>query len=147
MFPRQMEFVMGALFTPFTLRSVVVPNRIVISPMCQYSAAQGEASAWHMIHLGHLALSGAGMLCIEATAVEPDGRITPACLGLYAQRSEAALQPGLAAIRRYSNIAVTMQLAHAGRKASCRLPWQGGQFIQVSDGGWLPHAPSALPFK
>jgi 2,4-dienoyl-CoA reductase-like NADH-dependent reductase (Old Yellow Enzyme family) len=138
---------MSALFTPFTLRGVTVPNRIVISPMCQYSAVQGQATEWHLIHLGSLALSGAGMLCIEATAVEPDGRITPACLGLYDQRSEAALQPVLAAIRRYSNIAVTMQLAHAGRKASCRLPWQGGQFIQVAEGGWLPHAPSALAFK
>jgi 2,4-dienoyl-CoA reductase-like NADH-dependent reductase (Old Yellow Enzyme family) len=138
---------MSALFTPFTLRGLTVPNRIVISPMCQYSAVQGQATEWHLIHLGSLALSGAGMLCIEATAVEPDGRITPACLGLYDQRSEAALQPVLAAIRRYSNIAVTMQLAHAGRKASCRLPWQGGQFIQLSDGGWLPYAPSALPFK
>jgi 2,4-dienoyl-CoA reductase-like NADH-dependent reductase (Old Yellow Enzyme family) len=138
---------MSALFTPFTLRGVTVPNRIVISPMCQYSAVLGQATEWHLIHLGSLALSGAGMLCIEATAVEADGRITPACLGLYDQRSEAALEPVLAALRKYSNIAVTMQLAHAGRKASCRLPWQGGQFIQVSDGGWLPHAPSALPFK
>jgi 2,4-dienoyl-CoA reductase-like NADH-dependent reductase (Old Yellow Enzyme family) len=138
---------MSALFTPFTLRSVVVRNRIVISPMCQYSAAQGEASAWHMIHLGHLALSGAGMLCIEATAVEPDGRITPDCLGLWDQRTEAALKPVLAAVRRYSNILVAMQLAHAGRKASCQVPWLGGQFIQVSDGGWLPHAPSAVPYK
>ena len=138
---------MSALFTPFTLRGVTLPNRIVISPMCQYSAVQGQATDWHLIHLGSLALSGAGMLCIEATAVEPDGRITPACLGLYDQRSEAALEPVLAAIRRYSKIAVTMQLAHAGRKASCRLPWQGGQFIQVAEGGWLPHAPSALAFK
>src|ERR1700685_2360770 len=117
---------MSALFTPFTLRSVVVANRIVVSPMCQYSADHGEASVWHVIHLGGLALSGAGMLCIEATAVDPDGRITPACLGLWDQRTEAALQPVLAAVRSYSNIAVTMQLAHAGRKASCRLPWQGG---------------------
>jgi 2,4-dienoyl-CoA reductase-like NADH-dependent reductase (Old Yellow Enzyme family) len=142
-----MEIIMSALFTPFTLRSVVVPNRIVISPMCQYSAVQGEANAWHLIHLGNLALSGAGMLCIEATAVEPDGRITPGCLGLWDQRTEAALKPVLAAIRRYSKIAVAMQLAHAGRKGSCRLPWQGGQFIPVSEGGWLPHAPSALPYK
>ena len=138
---------MSALFAPFTLRSLVVPNRIVVSPMCQYSAERGEASAWHLIHLGSLALSGAGMLCIEATAVEADGRITPACLGLWDQRTEAALQPVLAAIRRYSRIAVTMQLAHAGRKASSRVPWEGGQLIPMSAGGWLPHAPSALPYK
>jgi len=138
---------MGSLFSPFTLRSVVVPNRIMVSPMCQYSADQGEATAWHLIHLGQLALSGAGMLCLEATAVEPDGRITPRCLGLWDQRTESALKPVLAAIRSYSNIAVAVQLAHAGRKASCQVPWQGGQFIEVGDGGWLPHAPSALPFK
>jgi 2,4-dienoyl-CoA reductase-like NADH-dependent reductase (Old Yellow Enzyme family) len=138
---------MSALFTPFKLRSVVVPNRIVVSPMCQYSAERGEASAWHLMHLGNLALSGAGMLCIEATAVEPDGRITPACLGLWDQSTEAALQPVLAAVRRYSKIAVTMQLAHAGRKASSHVPWQGGQLIPPPQGGWLPHAPSALPYK
>lgn len=138
---------MSALFAPFTLRSVVLPNRIVVSPMCQYSAERGAASSWHLIHLGSLALSGAGMLCIEATAVEPDGRITPACLGLWDQRTEAALQPVLAAIRRYSKVTVTMQLAHAGRKASSDVPWQGGQLIPVSAGGWLPHAPSALPYK
>ena len=138
---------MSALFTPFTLRSVVVPNRIVISPMCQYSAEDGKATPWHLIHLGHLALSGAGMLCIEATAVEADGRITPACLGLWNQHTEAALQPVLAAVRRYSNIAVTIQLAHAGRKGSSHLPWQGGQLIPASEGGWLPVAPSALPYK
>jgi 2,4-dienoyl-CoA reductase-like NADH-dependent reductase (Old Yellow Enzyme family) len=138
---------MSALFTPFTLRSLVVPNRIVISPMCQYSAEHGEATTWHLIHLGSLALSGAGMLCIEATAVEPEGRITPACLGLWDQRTEAALQPVLAAVRKYSKIAVTMQLAHAGRKASSHVPWQGGQLIPVSQGGWSPVAPSALPYK
>jgi 2,4-dienoyl-CoA reductase-like NADH-dependent reductase (Old Yellow Enzyme family) len=138
---------MSALFNPFTLRSVIVPNRIVVSPMCQYSAERGAASAWHLIHLGTLALSGAGMLCIEATAVEPDGRITPACLGLWDQRTEAALQPVLAAIRKYSKIAVTMQLAHAGRKGSSHVPWDGGQLIPIAAGGWLPHAPSALPYK
>jgi 2,4-dienoyl-CoA reductase-like NADH-dependent reductase (Old Yellow Enzyme family) len=138
---------MSALFTPFKLRSVVVPNRIVVSPMCQYSADRGEASVWHLMHLGNLALSGAGMLCIEATAVEPDGRITPACLGLWDQRTETALQPVLAAVRRYSNVAVTMQLAHAGRKASSHVPWQGGQLIPIAQGGWLPQAPSALAYK
>jgi 2,4-dienoyl-CoA reductase-like NADH-dependent reductase (Old Yellow Enzyme family) len=138
---------MSALFEPFTLRSVVVPNRIVVSPMCQYSADYGAASVWHLMHLGNLALSGAGMLCIEATAVEPEGRITPACLGLWDQRTEAALQPVLAAVRRYSNIAVTMQLAHAGRKASSRVPWEGGQLIPIAQGGWLPQAPSPLPYK
>ncbi|MDR5829846.1 NADH:flavin oxidoreductase/NADH oxidase [Caballeronia sp. LP006] len=138
---------MSALFTPKTLRSLQLPNRIVISPMCQYSAERGEATAWHMIHLGQLALSGAGMLVIEATAVEPDGRITPGDLGLWDDATEAALRPVLAAIRQYSDIAVTMQLAHAGRKASSNKPWDGGQLIPVADGGWMTHAPSAIPHK
>ncbi|OXH90092.1 oxidoreductase, partial [Burkholderia multivorans] len=118
---------MTALFSPFTLRGVTLPNRIVISPMCQYSAERGEATDWHMIHLGHLALSGAALLCIEATAVEPDGRITDGDLGLWDDATEAALKPVLAAIRRYSPIRVAMQLSHAGRKASSEVPWKGGQ--------------------
>jgi 2,4-dienoyl-CoA reductase-like NADH-dependent reductase (Old Yellow Enzyme family) len=138
---------MSALFSPITLRSLTLKNRIMVSPMCQYSAENGEASAWHMIHLGTLALSGAGLLCIEATAVEPEGRITPGCLGLYNDATEAALRPVLAAIRTYSKIAVTMQLAHAGRKGSSFLPWDGGKQIPLSKGGWLAHAPSAVPFR
>lgn len=138
---------MSALFTPATLRSLQLPNRIMVSPMCQYSAERGEATAWHMIHLGQLALSGAGMLFIEATAVEPDGRITPGDLGLWDDVTEAALRPVLAAIRQYSDIAVTMQLAHAGRKASSHAPWDGGQLIPVAEGGWMTYAPSAVPHK
>lgn len=138
---------MSALFSSLALRSVALPNRIVISPMCQYSAEDGAATAWHMIHLGHLALSGAGMLCIEATAVEPEGRITLGDLGLFNDATEAALKPVLAAIRRYSKTAVTIQLAHAGRKASSRLPWEGGQQLPESEGGWTACAPSALPQK
>ncbi len=138
---------MSSLFSPLTLRGVTLPNRVVVSPMCQYSAENGRATAWHMIHLGHLALSGAGLLCIEATAVEPDGRITHADLGLWDEATEAALQPVLAAIRRYSKIPIAIQLAHAGRKASSQLPWEGGQLIPPSEGGWLPYAPSALPQK
>lgn len=138
---------MSALFSPFTLRSVTLPNRIVVSPMCQYSAEDGAANAWHMMHLGSLALSGAGMLCIEATAVEAKGRITPGDLGLWNDATEAALKPVLAAIRQHSKIKVAMQLAHAGRKASSNVPWRGGQLIPPSDGGWLPYAPSAVPHK
>jgi 2,4-dienoyl-CoA reductase-like NADH-dependent reductase (Old Yellow Enzyme family) len=138
---------MSALFSPFTLRGVTIPNRIVVSPMCQYSAERGEATAWHMIHLGHLALSGAGMLCLEATAVEPDGRITPGDLGLWDDATEAALKPVIDAIRKYSHIAITMQLGHAGRKASSAVPWEGGQLISVSEGGWMPSAPSAIAHK
>ena len=138
---------MSALFSPFTLRSVVFANRIVVSPMCQYSADDGKATAWHMMHLGGLALSGAGMVCIEATAVEPIGRITPRDLGLWNDATEAALQPILAAIRQYSNTALVMQVAHAGRKASSHVPWDGGQLLPVNEGGWVPEAPSSVPQK
>ena len=138
---------MSKLFSPTVLRSLTLPNRIVISPMCQYSADNGAATAWHMIHLGHLALSGAGMLIIEATAVVPEGRITPTDLGLWDNTTEAALQPIMAAVRKHSGIAVVMQLAHAGRKASSRSPWEGGQLIPVAEGGWATYAPSALPQK
>ena len=138
---------MSALFSPFDLRGVHLPNRIVVSPMCQYSATDGLANDWHMIHIGTMALSGAGMLFIEATAVEPAGRITPGCLGLWDDATEAALKPILAAVRRYSNIPVTLQLSHAGRKASSQVPWDGGQFIPKADGGWETCGPSAVPQK
>jgi 2,4-dienoyl-CoA reductase-like NADH-dependent reductase (Old Yellow Enzyme family) len=138
---------MSALFSPISLRGLTLRNRIVISPMCQYSAVDGAAQPWHMIHLGSLALSGAGMLTIEATAVEAEGRITYADLGLYDDATEAALAPVVAAIRKHSNIAVAMQLAHAGRKASSSAPWDGGQQIALSAGGWLAHAPSAVPHR
>src|SRR3954463_9912080 len=107
-----------SLFTPITLRELTLDNRIVVSPMCQYSAHEGQASTWHLMHLGALSLSGAGMLCLEATAVEPEGRISPADLGLYDDATERALEPVLKAIREHSKIALVMQLGHAGRKAS-----------------------------
>ena len=138
---------MSALFSPFTLRGITVPNRIVVAPMCQYSAENGCATAWHMMHLGNLASSGAGILFIEATAVEADGRITPRCLGLWDDASEAALAPVVAAIRRYSRVRLVIQLAHAGRKASSEVPWRGGQLIPVAQGGWTPSGPSALEHK
>jgi len=138
---------MTPLFTPLTLRGLTLPNRIMVAPMCQYSADNGAATSWHLMHLGTLAVSGAGLLCIEATAVEPDGRITPSCLGLWDDRTEAALVPVMDTIRKYSKIPVAMQLAHAGRKASSHVPWEGGQQIPTSEGGWLGHAPSAVPYK
>ena len=138
---------MSPLFSPLKLRGLTLRNRIVVSPMCQYSAERGEATAWHLMHVGNLSLSGAGMFCIEATAVEAEGRITPACLGLWDERTEAALTPVMAAVRKYSKMAVTMQLAHAGRKASSRVPWEGGQLIPPAQGGWLPSAPSAVAYN
>ena len=138
---------MTLLFSPIKLGALTVSNRIFVSPMCQYVAENGKATSWHMIHLGSLALSGAGLLCIEATAVEPEGRITPGDLGLFDDATEAALAPVIAAIRRHSNTAVVIQLAHAGRKASCHVPWKGGQPIPTTEGGWRPFAPSELAQK
>ncbi len=138
---------MSILFSPFALRGLTLRNRIVVSPMCQYSADQGKATEWHLMHLGGLALSGAAMMSIEATAVEADGRISPADLGLWNDETEAALRPILAAIRKHSKIAVAIQLAHAGRKASTQVPWDGGHHIPAGRGGWVTDAPSAIPFK
>ncbi|MDY7540229.1 NADH:flavin oxidoreductase/NADH oxidase [Undibacterium sp. RTI2.1] len=136
---------MSQLFSAFSIGSLTLKNRIVIAPMCQYSAKNGDATDWHMIHLGSMALSGAGLLIIEATAVEPEGRITPEDLGLWSDSNEAALKKVIHAIRAYSNMPVAIQLAHAGRKASSHTPWDGGQLISEADGGWATFAPSAIP--
>jgi 2,4-dienoyl-CoA reductase-like NADH-dependent reductase (Old Yellow Enzyme family) len=138
---------MSALFSPLRLRELELPNRIVISPMCQYSAIEGSAQDWHMIHLGQLAMSNAAMLMLEATAVDPRGRITPGCLGLYSDANEAALARVLRAIRDMSDIKIGIQLGHAGRKGSSREPWNGGALIPVSEGGWIPLAPSATRYS
>ncbi|HEY2257406.1 MAG TPA: NADH:flavin oxidoreductase/NADH oxidase [Variovorax sp.] len=136
---------MSALFSPYALGPLLLRNRIVIAPMCQYSADEGSATDWHMIHLGQLALSGAGLLIIEATAVEDIGRITPGDLGLYSDANQAALAHVLAAIRRHSRIPVAIQLGHAGRKASSHAPWEGGHCLTAEEGAWQTVAPSALP--
>jgi 2,4-dienoyl-CoA reductase-like NADH-dependent reductase (Old Yellow Enzyme family) len=138
---------MSALFSPKKLRGLELPNRIMVAPMCQYSAQNGEANDWHFTHINTLALSGAAMFCIEATHVEAIGRITPGCLGLYDDATEAALKPILASVRKHSKTAVAIQLAHAGRKASSHKPWDGGQQIPVSQGGWQAEGPSAVPHK
>jgi len=138
---------MSALFSPLKLRDVTIPNRIVVSPMCQYVAVDGEANSWHTVHLTNMALSGAGMLIIEATAVEPAGRITPGDLGLWDDRTEAALKKAIDTVREHSSIPVVLQLGHAGRKASSDVPWRGGQLISVDEGGWPTFAPSAIPQK
>jgi 2,4-dienoyl-CoA reductase-like NADH-dependent reductase (Old Yellow Enzyme family) len=136
---------MSQLFSPYAIGRVSLANRIVIAPMCQYSADDGNANDWHLMHYGKLALSGAGLLIIEATGVEPEGRITPGCLGLWNDANEAALQRTLKAVREHSRMPIAIQLAHAGRKASSHKPWDGGQLIAPDAGGWLPVAPSALP--
>jgi len=138
---------MSALFSPIKLRGLHLRNRIMVSPMCQYSADGGAANDWHFTHINSLALSGAAMFCIEATHVEAIGRITPGCLGLYDDATEAALVPILAAARKHSRAAIAMQLAHAGRKGSSHRPWDGGQQIPLGEGGWQTVAPSAVPHK
>jgi len=135
------------LFSPIKLRGLTLPNRIMVAPMCQYSADDGAANDWHFTHMNTMALSGAAMFCIEATHVEAIGRITPGCLGLWNDATEAALKPILASIRKHSKAAVAMQLAHAGRKGSSNVPWKGGQQIPLDDGGWQAVAPSAVPQK
>jgi NADPH2 dehydrogenase len=138
---------MSALFSPIKLRGLVLPNRIMVAPMCQYSADNGEANDWHFTHINTLALSGAAMFCIEATHVEAIGRITPGCLGLWNDATEAALKPILASVRKHSRTAVAVQLAHAGRKGSSQRPWEGGQQIPLADGGWQTEGPSTVPHK
>ena len=136
---------MSHLFTPFALGPLQVRNRIAIAPMCQYSADEGDATDWHMIHLGSLALSGAGVLFIEASAVSPEGRITATDLGIWSDSNQAALARVVRAVRQHSSIPLVVQLGHAGRKASSRAPWDGGESIALDDGGWQTVAPSALP--
>ena len=138
---------MSALFTPYQLGSLELRNRIVIAPMCQYTADEGRATDWHLIHLGNLALSGAGLLIIEATAVLPEGRISPDDLGLWSAETENALGKVVETVRRYSDMPIAIQLAHAGRKASTHTPWKGsGQIRPGEDRGWQTVAPSAIPF-
>lgn len=138
---------MSTLFSPIQLRDLKLANRIMVAPMCQYSAVDGSATDWHFTHINSLALSGAAMFCIEATGVEAIGRITPGCLGLYSDANEAALRPIIASARKHSKAAIAMQLAHAGRKASSHTPWDGGQLIPIAEGGWLPEGPSHVPHK
>ncbi|MEW8061950.1 MAG: NADH:flavin oxidoreductase/NADH oxidase [Candidatus Thiodiazotropha sp.] len=138
---------MSQLFTPYALGRLNLENRIVIAPMCQYSALEGRATDWHLIHLGHLALSGAGLLFIEATAVTPQGRISQNDLGLWSDGTEKALARVVERLRTYSDMPLAIQLAHAGRKASTALPWDGGGQISPEEGGWQTCAPSHLPWS
>ena len=139
---------MSRLFEPLQIGDLKLANRVVVSPMCQYSAVEGCAQPWHTVHLGQLAMSAAGMLILEATAVEPEGRITPGCLGLYDDATEKALAgllPVLRSVNPSATPALTLQIGHAGRKSSSRAPWDNGQQIPRSEGGWLAKAPSPLP--
>ena len=136
---------MADLFAPLALRSVTLRNRIAFSPMCQYSAVDGRASDWHLVHLGARATGGAGLVIAEATGVEPRGRISPHDLGLW---EDGQIEP-LARVVRFvegQGAAAGIQLAHAGRKASTAAPWDGGGPVPPASGRWTPVAPSAIPF-
>lgn len=135
------------LFSPLQLRQLALANRIVVAPMCQYSSVDGNVGDWHVMHLGNLSHSGAGLLIIEATGIIPEGRITPGCTGLWSDANEAAFARVLKAVRQYSSIPIAIQLAHAGRKASCAIPWKGGKQLPPGEGGWTTVAPSAIPFN
>jgi 2,4-dienoyl-CoA reductase-like NADH-dependent reductase (Old Yellow Enzyme family) len=134
------------LFTPIQLGGVTLPNRIVVSPMCQYSAADGAMSDWHTVHLGSLACSRAGLMIIEATGVTREGRISHGCTGLYNDLNEAAMRRVVQVCRGITSAPIGVQLAHAGRKASAQLSWLGGKPLSSAESPWQTVAPSPVPF-
>lgn len=133
------------LFSPLTLRSITLRNRIGVSPMCQYSATDGFPNDWHFVHLGSRAVGGAGLVIVEATAVAPEGRITPGCTGLWSDRHIGPFAR-IAEFVKGQGAVAGIQIAHAGRKASADLPWKGGAHLSEAEGGWETIAPSAVPF-
>jgi len=135
------------LFTPIQLRQLEIQNRVMVSPMCQYSATEGSPGPWHHMHLGQFAASGVGLLCIEMTNIEAAGRITPHCMGLYSDDNESALRQVVNFCKDIADTPIALQLAHAGRKASSARPWEGRKPILPSDGGWEIVAPSAIALQ
>jgi len=136
----------STLFTPFQMRGLTLPNRLVVSPMCQYMSEHGSANDWHLMHLGQFAMGAAGLLMTEATHVSAVGRISHRCLGLYSDENEATLKRVIDFCRRYGVAKLGIQLAHAGRKGSVHPPAQGGKPLGADENPWLTLAPSALPF-
>lgn len=137
---------MSTLFSPLTIRNITIKNRIAMSPMCQYSAHDGFINDWHFVHYGTRATGGAGLIIVEATAVGPEGRITPGDLGLWSDEHIAGLRDLADYIHTQGSVA-GIQLAHAGRKASCAVPWEGGKQLGLGNGGWETVAPSQIPFS
>src|SRR6266581_1038175 len=144
-FPFHGSFMTSTLFQPIQLRGLALENRVMVSPMCQYSAVDGCVTDWHFAHLGMLSNSGAALLCFEMTDVEPIGRITPGCSGLYSEANEAALGRVVQFCRVHGQARLAIQLAHAGRKASTAAPWDARKSLRPEEGGWQPVAPSAIP--
>lgn len=137
---------MAGLFTPFTLKNIRLRNRIAVPPMCQYSATDGVSNDWHRVHYSSLARGGAGLVIVEATAVSPEGRITPACLGIW-NDAQAEKLAEIAATIKAAGAVPGIQIAHAGRKASANKPWEGDDHIAENDPrGWATLSPSAIPF-
>jgi 2,4-dienoyl-CoA reductase-like NADH-dependent reductase (Old Yellow Enzyme family) len=134
------------LFTPIQLGGITLPNRIVVSPMCQYQADDGCMNDWHLVHLGHLSYGGAGLMMIEATHVTREGRITHGCAGIYSEHNEAAMARVIQACRRLSRNPIGIQLAHAGRKGSSQVPWEGREWLRPDQSPWQTVAPSPIPF-
>ncbi|NBW05420.1 MAG: NADH:flavin oxidoreductase/NADH oxidase [Alphaproteobacteria bacterium] len=132
------------LFSPITLAGLDLPNRIAVAPMCQYSADEGTMNDWHLVNLGQFAMSGPGLVIIEATGVEAAGRITPGCVGLYSDANEAAMKRVVDFCKSVGDSKIAVQLAHAGRKASAERPWEGGNALK--EGAWQTYGPSALAF-
>jgi 2,4-dienoyl-CoA reductase-like NADH-dependent reductase (Old Yellow Enzyme family) len=140
--------IVSHLFSALALGPIELPNRIAVAPMCQYSACDGSATDWHLQHLMQLAIARAGMVVVEATAVERLGRISHGCLGLYSDANEAALARVLDAARRVAapGTCFAIQIGHAGRKASCQRPWEGGKPLSAGEDPWATVAPSSVPF-
>jgi 2,4-dienoyl-CoA reductase-like NADH-dependent reductase (Old Yellow Enzyme family) len=134
------------LFAPLRLGGITLPNRMVVAPMCQYSATDGRMGDWHLMHLGQFACSGAGLMMVEATGVTPEGRITPRCTGLYDDATEQAMARAIAVYRAITKHPLGIQLAHAGRKASTHPPFLGGKPLGPGEGAWQTVAPSPVPF-
>ncbi len=134
------------LFEPIQLGGITLPNRIAVSPMCQYSADDGSMNDWHLMHLASMAISGAGLVTVEATGVTREGRITHGCTGLYNEHNEAAMKRVLDACRRLTKSPIGIQLAHAGRKGSAQVPWIGGKSLGPAESPWQTVAPSAIPY-
>lgn len=133
------------LFTPFQLGGITLPNRVVVSPMCQYAATDGVPGQWHLAHLGQFAMSGPGTIFVEATGVESNGRITPGCTGLYDDACEEAFATIVDFMKSIADVRIGIQLSHSGRKGSTVAPWEGGGLIE-GEGAWVTDAPSAVPY-
>lgn len=137
---------MAILFSPFSIKGITLRNRLVVSPMCQYSSEDGFASNWHLVHLGSRAVGGAGMVMVEATGISPEARISPKDLGIWKDAHIEKLLE-ITQFMKTNGAVPAIQLAHAGRKASTKVPWEGRDLVKAEDGGWETVAPSAIPYS